>query len=390
MHNAGELRWSAVESVIFGRPAADVVAELAEQLGCRSVFVLAGGHLARQTDEIDKIARRLGSRFGRSWSGIRPHGPRSDILMAANAVRAAGADLIVTVGGGSVTDAGKIVPLIIKHEVYSVEDFEPLRVVALPDGTVTTPQLQAPDLPVVCVPTTLSGGEFNPLSGAMDESIQLKQAFTQRGMAPRSVVLDPAITVHTPSWLWLSTGVRSVDHAVETLASHRSNIFCDGLASTGLELLSKGLTRCYQAPHDLEARLFCQIGAWHSVLPLVGGIPMGASHAIGHVLGAVCAVPHGLTSCVMAPYVQQWNARVDGDRQRAISRALGEPEAPAHVLLDRLIASLGLPRRLRDVGVSADKFPAIAAGTMQDIWGRTNPRPVNDERDVMEILRLAA
>jgi alcohol dehydrogenase class IV len=144
---------------------------------------------------------------------------------------------------------------------------------------------------VICIPTTLSGGEFNALSGVTDEKTLHKQGYQHRLMAPVAVILDPAITVHTPHWLWLSTGVRSVDHAVETLASTRSNPFCDGVADSALRLLAEGLPRAKADPGDLDGRLKCQIGAWQSMIPIVGGVPMGASHAIGHVLGGACDVP---------------------------------------------------------------------------------------------------
>ncbi len=386
---SGSFRSSSVEQVIFGLPAADAVVEQAERLGARRVFILAGGHLERETDYVATVARHLGRRFAQTWTGIRPHAPRADILAASRAIADTGADLIVTIGGGSVTDAGKIATLALKHDVRTVGDFDRIRVVAKPDGSLVTPQLESPDIPLVCVPTTLSGGEFNPLSGATDEATKHKQAYDQRGMAPRVVILDPAATIHTPEWLWLSTGIRSVDHAVETLVSTWSNIFADGLAGRGLELLAEGLPRCRSNPADLEARLLCQLGAWHTALPMVAGIPMGASHAIGHVLGGTCGVPHGITSCVMAPYVQKWNAEFDDTKHKAISRILGDASIPAWVLLDRLIANLGMPRKLRDVGVLQDQFDIIAEYTLQDIWGKTNPRPINDQRDIVRLLNMA-
>ena len=256
-------------------------------------------------------------------------------------------------------------------------------------GALIAPIYDGPDVRVVCVPTTLSGGEFNPLSGATDESIKQKQGYSQRLMVPVCVVLDPAITVHTPEWLWLSTGVRAVDHATETLASLQSNDFCDGVADSALRLLAEGLPRVKANPGDLDARLKCQVGAWQSMMPIIAGVPMGASHAIGHVLGGTCDVPHGHTSCVMSPFVQAWNSEFIGERQRRISACLGDANTPTSTLLDRLIRSLGMPRTLKEVGVNEDQLPLIARYTLEDIWGRTNPRQIRNEDDVMEILRTA-
>jgi len=115
---------------------------------------------------------------------------------------------------------------------------------------------------------------------------------------------------------------------------------------------------------------------------------MGASHAIGHILGAIRNVPHGYTSCVMCPVVQRWNASVVPQAHERIAAAMGKPGEPVERLLDDLIRGLGLPRTLREVGVEPGDLPRIAADTLKDIWGRTNPRPIRDASDVMEILQM--
>jgi alcohol dehydrogenase class IV len=143
-------------------------------------------------------------------------------------------------------------------------------------------------------------------------------------------------------------------------------------------------------PSDLQARLLCQVGTWQSKVPSASGVPMGASHAIGHVLGARHAVPHGYTSCVMAPSVQAWNASHAHERQRRISAALGDAARPAAELLDALIRELGLPRRLSEVGVQAQDLAGIAEATLHDMWAATNPRPLANSGDVMAILQAAA
>lgn len=382
--------FTRTELVTMGQPAAHAIADHAEAAGHSRVFLIASTTLREQTDAIAAIEVALGHRHAGTFSGIAPHAPRADVLRAADAARAARADLIVSVGGGSVTDAAKIVPLLIRHGVSTVEAFEPLRTYVNDAGQVINPITVGPDIPVICVPTTLSGGEFNALSGATDEVTQHKQGYEHRAMAPVMVVLDPALTVHSPEWLWLSTGVRSVDHAVETLASFQSNAFADGLADSALRLLVEGLPRVKADPADLEARLKCQIGAWQSMISIIGGVPMGASHAIGHILGGTCNVPHGYTSCVMSPYVLEWNAQHDASRQGRILAGLGGAGASAADALDAFIAGLGMPRRLRDVGVGEDRFQQVAEYTLLDIWGRTNPRPVTSPEDILEILRRAA
>lgn len=394
MTQSGQMIFTSTETVIFGRPASEAVAEIAAARNARKVFLLVSDTLRTQTDEITKFEQALGERHIATWSGMSPHAPRKDVVAAAIAARDCASDLIVTIGGGSVTDAGKIVGLLLKHNIYTEAEMEPLRVFVSDEGEVINPigndPDAGPDVRTICVPTTLSGGEFNALSGSTDEVTQHKQGYEHRMMAPVAVVLDPAMTIYTPEWLWLSTGVRSVDHAVETLASDQSNEFADGLAYNALCMLAEGLPKTKDDPNDLEARLKCQMGAWQSMLPIIGGVPMGASHAIGHILGGACDVPHGHTSCVMSPYVLAWNAEYDDSRQVRIRAALNAGDMSASEALDQLIRSLGMPRTLAEVGVGPDRFAQVSELTLEDMWGRTNPRPVRTADDVLMILQKAA
>lgn len=386
---AGEIVCTAIEKVLYGQRAADALAAEAARLGAARVFLVVSSSLDEKTDEIERIRAALGERFGGQYKGIPPHGPRSKIIEAADAAREADADLIVTVGGGTLTDAGKIMLICLKYGLREHDELEPYHVYVDDDGNVVKPEFDAPDLRMIAVPTTLSGGEFNPLGGATDEKRKLKQGYEQRLLVPVSVVLDPALTVHTPEWLWLSTGVRSLDHAMETLGSLLSNDYCDGMAESAIRLLTDGLARVRRNPQDVEGRLRCQIGAWQSMIPVVGGVPMGASHAIGHVLGGTCDVPHGYTSCVMAPHVLSFNEPANLDRQQRISAAFGQPQRRAAELADEFIRSLGMPRSLAEVGVAEADLQRVAEYTMEDFWARTNPRPIRKPEDVMEILRLA-
>src|ERR1700734_1117825 len=119
----------------------------------------------------------------------------------------------------------------------------------------------------------------------------MKEIFGHKIVIPAAVVLDPALTVHTPEWLFLSTGIRAVDHCVVGLCSNEANPYADAQALHGLSLLPSGLPRVKPDPTDLQARLDCQLGSWLSMGPLAAGVPMGASHGIGYVLGAGVEVP---------------------------------------------------------------------------------------------------
>lgn len=121
----------------------------------------------------------------------------------------------------------------------------------------------------------------------------------------------------------------------------------------------------------------------------LGRVPMGASHGIGYVLGTVCGVPHGYTSCVMLPAVLRWNAACIGPAQADIAEALGASGSSAADAVAALLDNLGLPRRLDDVGVDASQIPLIAERALHNPVVRANPRPITTVADVMEILSFA-
>jgi maleylacetate reductase len=131
------------------------------------------------------------------------------------------------------------------------------------------------------------------------------------------------------------------------------------------------------------------MGAWLSMVGIVSGTRLGASHAIGHILGGSAGVPHGHTSCVMLPYVLDYNASVNCARQRDISAAMGQTGKPASQVLDAFIRNLGMPRRLRDVNVAENDLPRLARNCMLDDWTYSNPRPISGPEQVMEILKAA-
>jgi alcohol dehydrogenase class IV len=242
----------------------------------------------------------------------------------------------------------------------------------------------------VSVPTTLSGGEFSAIAGVTDERTKVKELLRHPRVMASAVVLDPAITLHTPEWLWLSTGIRAVDHCVEGVCSNEANAYGDAQALKGLALLAGGLPRVKAEPADLVARLDCQMGTWLSMGPLAAGVPMGASHGIGYVLGAEFGVPHGHTSCIMLPAVMAWNQPANAARQALVAAAMGRPGGDASEALDGLIRGLGMPRSLGAVKIGREHFERIAVQAMSTPWVPRNPRPIPGPAQVREILELAA
>ena len=384
MHK-GRVVFGAMDEVVFGHPAAEAIVAQMDRLGAVRAFLMVSGTLNRQTGEIEKIRTALGSRCAATFDAMPPHTPREAVIAAAEQARAASADLIVTVGGGSITDGAKAVQLCLANNVRTVEDIEKIRV-----HKGVAPPMNAPTVRQISVPTTIAGGEFSAIAGVTNARTKVKEMLRHDLVMPRATILDPALTVHTPEWLFLSTGIRAVDHCVEGLCSREAHPYADAQALKGLSMLAQALPRVKANPDDLDARMDCQIGTWLSMAPLSAGVPMGASHGIGYVLGAAFEVPHGYTSCVMLPAVMRWNKQDNGERQALVSEAMGRPGKDAADVLDGFIRGLGLPRSLRDVRIGPEHFDVIAEQAMRTPWIPRNPRKIDAPAQVREILLLAA
>ena len=388
MHT-GIHRFPAMDCVVQGEAFDQAAAREVARLDARAVFVLVSRSLQANTDLPERLHAALGDRLCGVWSRTGAHTPRPDVVDAANAARAAWADLLLTLGGGSLTDAAKMIGLCLGNDVTATAQLDAFSARIEADGSLYRPPTRPPGLRAIAIPTTLSAGEYTGFAGCTDPVRAVKESFGTALMVPRVVILDPAITVHTPEWLFLSTGIRAVDHAVEDLCSINAQPFSDATSLHALRLLSRGLVAVKHDPAAIPARLDCQLGAWFSVVGSQNGVSKGASHGIGHVLGGTAGVAHGYTSCIMLPHVLRFNAAVTAERQRWVAEAMGRPGAAATDIVAELVATLGLPSRLRDVGVRQDQLDQIARGSMHDRWVHTNPRPIAGPEVVRTLLDAA-
>ncbi len=381
--------WLAQQRVHYGQPAAPLLRAELERAGARRVFVtttrsLTGGAY------VAGCVQALGEAFVGKFDAIAAHSPREAVIEGAARIRDAGADLVVAIGGGSVIDATKVMLQCVWYGIDTVEGLDAIvggKHAGGADPSAWDADPQA--LRMIAVPTTLSAAEFNHLAGVTDVAKKVKQGYLHPLAVPRAVILDPAATLDTPLELLLSTGMRSMDHAVERWCATRALPLSDALSLHAMGMLAKCLPRVRLAPDDIEARSDCQVAMWLSLLPQTSGVPFGASHGIGYILGGAYGVPHGVTSCLMLPAVLEWNEPVNAERQKAVARALGAPGERAGPAMRAFVRELGVPWRLRDVGIGRDDLPGIAA--RYDGTGpiSTNPRTITQASEIVEILELA-
>ena len=390
MIRSGVFEYSFIKRVHYGAAFEKALLDEVERLGVRRVFLIVSNSLRKNTDEITKACNVLSSRVADVFDSVPTHTPRDSVIAAAERARRCEADLVCTIGGGSVTEAGKGLRVCLAYNITEVDQLDALYLRGRPDGRIDNPITRAPQIRQIAVPTTLSGGEFNKTGGMTHPRTRVKQAFEHAELLAYSVILDPALSLHAPHDLWFSTGIRALDHAVEALQSTNLDPYSEAVSIQALTLLSDGLSRTKANPSDTAPRQTAQSGVWLSATPIIAGVRMGASHAIGRALGGVAGVPHGLTSCVLLPSVLRYNAKATERQQSVVAKVMGRPGFAAAEVVGDLVDSLGLPRALGDVGVKRDRFEAIAKAAMLDRGIYSNPRPIKSWEDIVEILELAA
>jgi len=369
-----------------------------QTLNASRVYIIASRSLSAQTDSLKRLQHALGDKVVGTRIGISPHTRWHEVVEIALDASKVQPDCIVTLGAGSITDGSKIIAWMLANDVTTAEGLEEM----FSGNANMRKDLKPPSIRVISIPTSLSGGEYQSIAGVTrSDGSNQKCLFEPPTRNPSLVILDPELTTTTPERIWLSSGIRAVDHCVETLCSLASNEAGDKEAEKGLAKLVPGLLKTKHDPKDLDARFECQLGVIEAMSAVGSGVPLGASHAIGHQLGPL-GVGHGETSCVMLPAVCQWNEKVGANVERQkqckevlmrdseVMRLIGDKGQGMDLgqILDKVIRELGMPRSLKDVGVGRDQLEDLARTSLNDHWIKTNPMPITKKEQVMEILEM--
>ena len=372
--------YSPLDRVIWDTQATDAILNEVERLNVNKAYIVASSTLSKKTDEISKIKNILGNKFVGLFDSCIQHSPLENVIDCVKSVQEKNPDIIITVGGGTPIDTVKVVQLCHSLEINTVADLKKIS---------NKHQNKASKIRQIAVPTTLSGGEYSIIGGAMDTKTQLKERYTGNDICPQVVILDPSLTLHTPDWLWLSTAIRSVDHAVEGLCSSSTNPLMPPMALNSLQLFARSLRETFKDREDIFPRSLSQKAVW-MIAKNLGNTSMGASHGIGYLLGSIGSVPHGYTSCIMLPAVLKWNESFNKEKQKWISNALGRPKLSAAEAVGELVSDLGLPTTLGEVGIKDDQWDKIADYGLKHPTVLSNPRPITKKDDIIEILKLAS
>ncbi len=320
--------------VVFGPGASQQVPAEVDRLGARRVLLVAS---ARAGGPGAAVGDALGVRLAGRVTEVVMHVPVDVAARAVAAARSAGADLVVTVGGGSATGLGKAVA-------------------------------KETGLPVLAVPTTFAGSELTPIWGLTDG--ERKTTGRDAIVQPRVVVYDPDLLASLPAAFAAASGLNALAHCVEALYAPGASPLVPVLAEEGLRVLAGALPALVADPHVVAVRGDALYGAWLGGTVL-GAAAMGLHHTLAHVLGGF-GLPHAQVHAALLPYVLAANAPSAGPAVARAGRALGGD--PAGALWD-LARATGAPTSLAAVGLAEDGAERAVALVVQS--PPHNPAPVD-------------
>ena len=373
----------APTKVIFGEGLiSDLPMEVAEW-GSRAVLVTDQGII--DAGLADKVKAILGDSLAGVFSDVPQDTGMEVVDKGAEYAKSVGADVVVSLGGGSVMDTAKGM-CIIMTEGGNLRDFQGMQM------------LTRPQTPHITIPTTAgTGSEVSAGAVVLDKEQGQKILIWEYHILPKAAILDPRLTENLPAHLTASTGMDAMTHAVESFMSQQRNPISDAMALHAIRLITKYLPMAVENPSDMLARGQMQIAALTAGWAFSNAL-LGLVHAMAHSLGAVCRVPHGLANGILLPHVMLFNLEEVPDLMADVALAMGaapatmpdaDAGAEAVAAIHELTRKIGLPQRLQDVGVTEEQLEECSELALTDGSVVYNPRMVMEAEEVLEIYRKA-
>ncbi|MCB2188273.1 MAG: iron-containing alcohol dehydrogenase [Deltaproteobacteria bacterium] len=375
--------------VIFGNEAAARVGEEARAaFGGRTVLLISdrGVKAAGLTQGVEASLAAAGYRVV-LYDQVAPDAPLSRVLECAALGRREKADVVVGLGGGSTIDTAKAVSFMVP---WSGDIREQLG----------NNQVTVEGLPKVFIPTTAgTGSELSHTFVLYDDTNHVKlTSYSPRTFADLAII-DPTLTLNLPPRVTAESGVDAFSHALESYVTVKANPLSELLSLRGVEMIARHLRRAYTAgPSDLEARYAMCFGVSMGTMAIRSS-GVGAIHATCYPPAARHQLSHGVAIALLMPAVMRYNLTANPAKYAAVAEVMGEDlqglsqeeAAQAAVsAVSRLIADVGLPTRLREVGVKREDFPGFAATVLGNYPHHiaNNPRPAGLE-DLVAIYESA-
>lgn len=374
---------SAAQQVIFGVGALAQLDEAIDGFGWQRLMLCTIPRF-EASGLVGRLEAILGRRLVVVYTKVQPHVPQEQVEVATALAAAHNVDAVVGLGGGSPIGMAKAVSLALEAQRTG----QPAR------ARFPTDQ---PLVPVVAIPTTYAGSEMTPIYGVTQKTNgqSRKVTVTDAKVTPKLTLYDPELTLALPPQMTASSGINALAHCVEAVYSITRNPLATAAALQGINHITHALPGAVANGDDIEARTALLLGAYLAATA-VSTAKIGLHHGLCHVLGGTAGVPHGIANAIILPHAMRFNADETTPELAAVARAMGlagdnetelAEQAAQHVY--ELITQIGLPQRLRDVGIAQDDLPHLAQLALKSRAVQNNPKPITGAAQAETVLRAA-
>ncbi|MGM0782538.1 MAG: iron-containing alcohol dehydrogenase [Pseudomonadota bacterium] len=359
--------WTYPTAIRFGAGRIAELPEACAQAGISKPLLVTDRGLAELPITAQTLNILEAAGLGRAlFSNVDPNPNETNLAAGVEAFKTGDHDGVIAFGGGSGLDLGKMVAFMSgqTRPVWDFEDIGDWWTRADADGIA----------PIVAVPTTAgTGSEVGRASVITNSQSHEKKIIFHPKVLPSVVICDPELTVGMPRPITAGTGLDAFAHCVEAFSSPHYHPMSQGIALEGMRLVKENLPRAYADGHDIEARAHMMSAAMMGSTAFQKGL--GAIHAMSHPIGALFNSHHGTTNAICMPAVLDFNAetiRKRFDRVAAYLEIDGGFEG-FRTFVQSLNDQLGIPRRLSEIGVAAERIDELAEMAIRDPSCGGNP-----------------
>ncbi len=361
-----------------------------ERIGSHRAVICCGASLAREgTAELVRAA--MGERCAGIYPGVKAHSPLPAVEAAAAELKRLDVDCVIALGGGSAIVTARAASILLAEQ----GDARKLCTARDSNGTLRSPRLLAPKLPQFVIPTTPTTATLKAGSAVLDPVDGKRLALFDPKTRAQAVFVHPELLATPPRELIVSAGLNTLAMALEGLMSRSGDPFSDALLMHAARLLRQRLLQAGSEAGDSPAArsdlMFASLLCGHGTDYTGAGIAI----PLGHAISARFHIDNGLANAVVLPHVVRFNQEAAAQGLRKLVDAFGlnaDSREAAEVVVDALgsiAAAQGIPGRLRDIGVTRDSLPHLAAISMEDWFVRDNPRRVRDAGELQQLLEGA-
>ena len=388
IHLPLRFRMAGQEDIFHDIEANTILPAIVKERNYNRVFIASSRTLNQTTEVVRNLEKALGDKFIGITDKVGEHAPINNIVEAAKIIKAANADVILGIGGGSVIDFVRFVQLCLTEEAYTREELIALEAKFSPNFDLKHSSTKVPAIRSIIIPTTLSTAEWTFGGTPVNEETKLKIFLTMKWGGPEVIIYDPGIMSYTPKTLLMVTGIRGLDHAINTRCGLLPNPMADPMTDRSIQLFIENLPKVYQNKQNKEAMHNLQVAAALSGISTMS-VVHGFSHWMVHILGPYAGVGHSDAACICMVAQAKWLEGWVDERYSAIKKLLRREDEAFHEILADLIQQLNMPLRFSELGINSQQLDEMAKIAMEHpLLSNFNVRPIDTAEKVREVLAL--